>query len=104
MPVAPRGDQHSPPSPGVDTDRPSSKRRVTSRSACCATEAGSGAAHRVGYQRVLARQPSKAESAAHERGGEQTALYNQNDTAARALLAVGESKADTQLPVAELAA
>ena len=34
----------------------------------------------------------------------QTALYNQNDTAARALLAVGESKADTQLPVAELAA
>ena len=58
-----------------------------------------------GYQRVLARQPSKQESAVLTSvAAKQTALYNQNDTAARALLAVGESKADTQLPVAELAA
>ena len=57
------------------------------------------------YQRVLARKPSAKEAAVLAGvAAKQTALYGTNDGAARALLGVGESKADEQLPVAELAA
>jgi hypothetical protein len=57
------------------------------------------------YQRVLARPPNKREAAVLAGvAAKQTALYGADDRAARALLAVGESKADSQLPIAELAA
>ena len=57
------------------------------------------------YQRVLARAPNRKETAVLAQvAARQTALYTADDQAARALLAVGESKADTQLPAAELAA
>ena len=58
-----------------------------------------------GFQRVLARRPTGKEAAVlSEVAARQSALYGANEKAARGLLAVGESKADDQLPVAELAA
>ena len=58
-----------------------------------------------GYRRVLARRPSPKETAVLSGvAAKQLAAYTQNESAARGLLAVGESKADEQLPVAELAA
>ncbi len=59
----------------------------------------------VGYRRVVARQPNPKEIALLTGvAARQTALYRADEHAARALLAVGESKADSQLPAAELAA
>jgi hypothetical protein len=57
------------------------------------------------YQRVLARAPEPRETAVLARvAAQQTERYAKDEAAARKLISTGESKPDTQLPVADLAA
>ena len=70
-------------------------------------EGGSSAGEKIafGYRRTVARRPNQKEVAVLTGiAAKQTNLYRENDRAARALLSIGESKADPQWPAADLAA